>query len=311
MVLLTKNSFKMNIKNKKRSKGVLKFLLPAFFIFGIASVSHITNYSLKVSNNMDIALSQVHSIKNYDDFKYKMDHTPYSDEDFKKDIDLFKLIYDRPQEIKFNRSFYTFYDMKILFNGNKQKIDQFFEYNPLYKDTELEQKQSELKKSFFNDKYLYYDKLISKLRLTNRNILPGYVYDNTEKYLKENNITDSLFFRTQKQDDDLRIGDRKELNKKMDRYYTENVNQINDILNKIKEGKSDEVRNIFRIANAYQQQLSTKNIIRSTTNMNGKDIDNDKILNFSYTLDEYLNKTVQKIKDRGNEDTNDRAFLYW
>lgn len=272
------NNQNEKIKINKNKKPLLRFIASALIILGVASYSQVINFSLKVSENTTTAIAQLDSIQSYSDFKQKMDSVPYTDNMFKKDVKLFTAIFDKKATPDYTKMFYNFYDMKIIFDGNIPLINKYYSYYG-DKNNELNHNtQKKMRKEYNGDKY--FDKAMVSLRTIKRGILPDYVYDNTEKYLKEQNLPDSLFFMTKTQNESLKIGTREQMFANMDAMNKENEAYVSQIMNEIKEGKLDDVRNTFKVANAYKTLLSAENIKRPVGEELYKEVKNDKILQF-------------------------------
>lgn len=267
-----------NKAKKKSKKFFFKFIASSLIILGVASYSQVVNFSLRVSENTTAAITQLDSIQSYNSFKQKMDGVPYTDDMFKDDVKLFTTIFDKKATPDSTKMFYNFYDMKIIFDGNIPLINKYYSYYGDKNNQLNHNKQKEMRKEYNGDEY--FDKAIVSLRMIKRNILPDYVYDNTEKYLKEQNLPDSLFFMTKAQNESLKIGTREQMFASMAQMNKENEAYVSTIMEKIKEGKLDDVKNTFKVANAYKILLSAENIKRPVGAELYKEVKNDKILQF-------------------------------
>lgn len=324
-----KKSYSLNNKLKKRPL-YKKIIFTSIFFFGALFISDtINNFSFvkNLSDNVDNRISYYNNLSIGNEFSKQVNNFKYSDEQFKKDLDLFKFIYiDNKNSSLYNGSqgkkyIPLQYNLSTLMllksyekNYHTNPKDFFYKMEDSYindNDNDIYNKKEISEQAIIDYKKVkvFYSKVYAKQPL----LVPLSSYEDIKKDLASKKFNYDILFLKKEYSEALYSStpDNKRYKKIMDSIRQDNKQNMDKIIKLYQQGKVRELRVLFSSINAYEDILINKR--PSLYNQLDKKgfvlpyILPDKIIYpYMNTIEDISTKIVNKDKKIGEKDMEER-----
>lgn len=296
-MILTKNKTVLNEKHKtkfKKSSFIKKSIIGGAILFSAIfswEVSVTLTNSINISNRIDASIDNFAGMNNYDNFKTRINNTPYTEQQFQRDLKLFGYIFENNNtplmQVKYGKyELYNFMiDRIVLKNEN---IDKTF-LSMINESNKFKNENIDIT-AFGNKKYSnffkptsFYSSENEKIKSTYRSalfrfngdhpsmgdavLIDNTIYENIRKLIKEEGLSeDALYIGKDKRKEYMKalakvMGGKEsyknegEYMKALDKldydFYKEKTESLNKIKEYYKNGNYEKIRRIFKVLNGF------------------------------------------------------------